>query len=132
MWLQRVCVVIISLFLFVPLAHAQPELKVGQEVEIYYNGKRNVCIVQDVFQLSEDWMVGCLVGGKRVGFRVPTYVDSYRILKPAPRPKFELLIYAGSCSPENQDSIECAVYANQGAIADELRYLHKKIEALKK
>ncbi len=160
MKLQRVCIVIVGLFLLVPLAHAQPELKVGQEAIIWQDWGSGILVCGGkITEITDQHIVvnpkesekgywyklqakkegrmrgiveGCVSTLSSLRGYLILDPKSGRILKPAPRPEFKLLIYAGSCSPENQNSIECAVYANQGAIADELRYLHKKIEALKK
>ena len=147
----------VSLFLLVSLAHAQPELKVGQEILVI---QRNVCGYDQygarVLKISGDFAEleyvygsgGGLIelnisGCENFSFGMPMIIKisetEYGTLKPAPRPEFKL-------PSENYSPKEC-VYAhvleksippgcrtydeNDQAIADELRYLREEIEGLK-
>ncbi|KKL82500.1 hypothetical protein LCGC14_1984150 [marine sediment metagenome] len=146
---------ILALALFVILsvwadAHAQPELKVGQEVEIFI--KEKVSCKTNEFAPNTGYgnvsMSGSIKGAvEALGYNgLPdpyqiievrinnarycvtplSNLSGYRILKPAPRPEFELPseAWVGSVRPHPTE--------NDQAIADELRWLRKEIEALKK
>ncbi len=141
MRLQRVCIVIISLFLFVPLAHAQPEMEVGQEILViqrndcgyYQYGARVLKISGDFAELEYVHGGGGglielnIPGCENYSFGMPMIIKisetEYSILKPAPRPEFEFT----TCG----SSLIC-IEANLVKMADELRWLRKEIKALKK
>ena len=146
--------IIVNLFLLVPFARAQPELKVGQVVELrlkngevcsgyfwFFGGGRNPNIKR--------WVLGSVPNPKNTDLPSAVCqftagsVESYRILKPAPRSEFKLPsekdIRCGNEEKEQQfmwiegTKIPFRCFApNDQAIADELRYLRKEIEALKK
>ena len=126
MWTIIVVVCVVVAFMLSGLVHAQPELKVGQEVKVWQrfdDGRTHTCAGQ-IVRLGGGGLEtfpskanpgGCVI-----------FMDDmvgYRILKPAPRPEFELV----SCG-SNQACIE----ANLVKMVGELRSLRKEIEALKK
>ncbi len=122
--LQRAIILLVGMFLLPSFAHAQPELKVGQEVELYEDGSLAFCKVTEV---HEGWIMCWPKHYAKNGWSVTlSRLQGYRILKPAPRPEFELPseAWVGSVRPHPTE--------NDQAIADELRWLRKEIEAMKK
>ncbi|KKL51083.1 hypothetical protein LCGC14_2299050 [marine sediment metagenome] len=129
-----------------PSSFGGPELKVGQEVEIFYD-KNSGCRGKVTS-----------IGDKRIGINEWTWISSesghncsarisrgritgYRILKPTPRPEFKLPDYLPACSEKHIELCIEGSYEERHRswlrrstkiIADELRYLRKEIEALKK
>ena len=112
-------------------ASAQPELKAGQEVEIYYDGK---------------FINRCLMDGTQliICSNDKDISPISLITKPAPRPEFKLPIGWAWCQAEYHRahpqvytykelaSADCVLMRNDEAITDELRYLRKEVEALRK
>ena len=159
MWTINIIAVVVVALLWVSLASAQPELKVGQEVRVLYSDEEG-----RAEGLTECWADVVYVDSKELHLRPkPSYlfpfgvgpakcleestqyesgilpiprkrVIGFHILhhaKPAPRPEFELP--SNSPCPEEQIT-PCwkIVDPDKDAIADELRYLRKEIEGLKK
>ncbi|KKM15377.1 hypothetical protein LCGC14_1696630 [marine sediment metagenome] len=119
-------------------ARAQPELRVGQEVELFYiaEGKDYSCRGEFRGRREEGFVVGddesiYLVTNVLV-MCTPKVdeVTGYRILKPAPRPEFKLPWKRNN--PMHYDGGRDITLKYFGVVADELRYLRKEIEALKK
>ena len=113
-------------------ADAQPELRVGQEVELYHD-VYGTCRGEIVLLTS------ILIELNVVSFDACQEIErseltGYRILKPAPRPEFKLPI------PDNLwvERSYLDTIANQmmrknfEAVAKELRWLRKEVERRKK
>ena len=142
-------------------ARAQPELKVGQEVEIYL--KEPICIAAVAQVPGEEFEcvdrrekhTGTVLWVNEQGIALKPEkgytamakheeLDGYRILKPATRPEFKLPAYLPKCFTDGGDvSVFCIRQSTQGrhntfmwksfrTIEKELRYLREEIEALKK
>ena len=151
MWAINIFVVVVVALLLASLAHAQPEMKVGQVVEFYSKGAPPFrCKIKLFSTIFNTKYAGC---SDEHGTSMPLgteYLTGYRILKPAPRPEFKLpsIEKFNNCEAEHQERAQGAV--EQGwypinwcqrinwhiedfeSIADELRYLRKEIEGLKK
>ena len=175
---------IIRIVLLLPLvlllavsAHAQPELRVGQEVEIYLKSAEEIfslggavqgygfdscqgvvkrlgsdsrpwvyIIRLNVIQRNDDdkcYSKRFSLGDEKDMMLINArFMFSYRILNPAPRPGFKLPSEINiGCGYERGESfiwmkgtnIPFRCFApNDEAIADELRYLRKEVEALRK
>ena len=147
-------------------ALAQPELKVGQDAEFFWESGGEACIgrvvrIEDNFFVLKRYDRETDVGGfldTPTRDYIPCWAQAnispweiqiskalmsgYRILKPAPRPEFKLPSEINiGCGYERGESfmwmkgtnIPFRCFApNDEAIADELRYLRKKVEALRK
>ncbi len=149
MWTINIIAVVVVALLWVSLAYAQPELKVGQEVELmrnYWAGCAGKIVkITDTSIVVVEKVDDSVRPERKWEYCVQSFqtITDYRILKPtlapAPRPEFKL-------PSENYSPKEC-VYAhvleksippgcrtydeNDQAIADELRYLREEIEGLK-
>ncbi|KKL67777.1 hypothetical protein LCGC14_2131580 [marine sediment metagenome] len=139
--------VIIALALFVVLsvwanALAQPELKVGQEVEVFYDGVWILCpkIVgfETDFEGFKELICVNPTSPYTNTFHQPLdKADGYRILNPAPRPEFSYSIPAAEPCTYEEGWKKC-VYTGPDDelkfedIAKELRHLREEIGAIKK
>ena len=114
-------------------ARAQPELKVGQEVEVsFLDGLSRIGRVVSVRPTSPEGGMGVfsIISTQRYEMPMNT-ISGYRILKPAPRPEFKL-----SCI-ENKGKVPVELPCERPthlqysieAIADELRYLRGLVGA---
>ena len=137
---------LIIALLFPSLAHAQPELKVGQEVEVFYDGAWILCpkIVgfETDFEGFKELVCVNPISPYTNTFHQPLdKADGYRILKPAPRPEFKLpteaelsdcYTRAGGAVGGNEACHDEWMRKSQRVIADELRFLRKWQDELKK
>ncbi len=110
-------------------ARAQPRLKAGQEVEIYYKGETLRCPKVVGFEDGEFICVNPSSIFTNTFHQPLDKADGYRILKPAPRPEFKLP-HTGNCGPGWSDRYNHSCWSryNDETIADELRYLRKEIK----
>lgn len=134
--------IIVSLFLLVPLAHAQPELKVGQEVEVFYDGAWILCPKIVGFETNFEGFkeLVCInpISPHTNTFHQPLdKADGYRILKPAPRPEFGLpypqdipYYYTTEGKYDDRRNYKTIV-DNLKSIQKELRWLRKEAEGMR-
>ena len=135
MWTIIVVVCVVVAFMLSGLVYAQPELKVGQEVELYVENGRTcdgiIVLLDERVYLQRPPTEICSVIHKDI-------LVGYRILKPAPRPEFKLPSmkdYEGCLKLQNEGAVSgiCpGPYKDHRDIADELRYLREEIKGLKK
>lgn len=117
-----------------PSSFGGPELKVGQEMEYFKKGFSQKCKVTEI---HKGWFMCWPLDRPhaRNGWSVTiSTLYGYRILKLAPRPEFKLPSAGRDCIGPEID-VDCVIGEEPddlGAIADELRYLRKEIEAIKK
>ncbi len=129
--------------LFTRPIYAQPELKVGQEVEVFYtaDGKDYECKGEyrgtgESLVAGESHEVFYIHYGIRgIAICTPSVdeITGYRILKPAPRPEFSWTYLTPYADRREQDCHSYACFRNlsQEAFKDiykELRYLRKEIK----
>ena len=147
MFIGGMALVVALLFGVASLAFAQPELEVGQEVELFLSEKKyapshGFTVKGRVVELYESFAMGYVAllpldTEDREGWTgyPMANLTGYRILKPAPRPEFS---YPAPTAEQCREGGGMCVYTgsvhrlNYDAIADELRYLRKEIERLHK
>ncbi|KKN45770.1 hypothetical protein LCGC14_0679930 [marine sediment metagenome] len=160
MWTINIIAVVVVALLWVSLAHAQPELKVGQEVAIHFGYDLSltpICYGRVVFVYTDEIGLARLPNDNVLPNRCRTVrresVTGYRILKPAPRPEFKLpnVVEYEKCQQQKKRdekepppskfgvdnsgfSFPCQkIYSDDfDAIAKELRWLREGIKGLKK
>lgn len=115
-WTIMVVVCVVVAFMLSGLVHAQPEMEVGQR----WKCGCNICTYEGDGNFTSTLMK-CGASEGVGGFRVDP--DLFIEDKPAPRPEFKL---------SNQHVVDVELQRPFWEIADELRYLRKEIEGMRK
>ena len=149
-WTIIVVVCVVVAFMLSGLVYAQPELKVGQEVELKRNSwagcEGRIVKITDTSIVVVEKVNDPVRPERKWEYCVQPFqtITSYRILrptldlKPAPRPEFKLPSmkdYEGCLKLQNEGAVSgiCpGPYKDHRDIADELRYLREEIKGLKK
>ncbi len=140
-------ILLIIALLFPSLAHAQPELQVGQEVEFdiegitdysckgtisYFDLKK--IILEEGYCTVTSSVLGVVPKNSTAGGLIKiSELVNYRILKPAPRPEFELpcIENKGKVPVELPCEKPTHLQYSIEQITDELRFLRKWQDELK-
>lgn len=156
-WAMKIVLLLPLVLLLVAPAHAQPELKVGQDVEIYLRAvkhgkpgyysfsscrgiirrlgsdtRSDVYIIQlEVLQRSGDdicYSRRFNLGTTKDNMLIDArYVEGYRIIKPASRSEFRL-----PCRVESGNDLAACIYLNEEKVGENLDGIADELRYLRK
>lgn len=145
-WATRVVLTLPLVLLLVASAHAQPELKVGQFIGArwFVSGLGGQVCTGRIVDIDDGRVYIVRLSGMACNVPLAGGTEFYEVespgedSKPAPRPEFILEIDCLGRATKAKDNLHamsqailCQVDYDR-AVADELRYLRKEIEGLKK